>query len=40
MKSERTMRRALWCPLMSGTWQATHLTRRSIAPMTMACPAE
>ena len=32
--SERTIRRAFRWPLMSGTWHATHFTRRSIAPTT------
>ena len=40
MKSERTRRLAFSWPLMSGTWETTHFTRRSIAPTARTWPPE
>src|SRR3954467_5001047 len=34
-RSAGRSRRAFACPLISGTWQVTHFTRRSIAPTTI-----
>ena len=40
MKSARTSARRLACPLISGTWLTTALTRRSMAATTSTWPPE